>query len=76
MTTYILDRLDEAEKEFFNKNKKTATTLLLGISAATALKEELGYNPEDDLKTYHGYKIIVDMSDDFMDSDKIEYLSN
>jgi hypothetical protein len=48
----------------------------LGISAATALKEELGYNPEDDLKTYHGYKIIVDMSDDFMDSDKIEYLSN
>lgn len=76
MTTYILDRIDEAEKEFTKKNKKSATTIVLGIDAATALKEELGYDFDAQLKTYHGYKVIVDMSDDFMDSDKIEFLSN
>lgn len=76
MTTYILDRIDEAEKQFTKKNKKSATTLVLGIEAATALKEELGYDFDEQLKNYHGYKIIVDMSDDFMDSDKIEFLSN
>lgn len=76
MTTYILDRIDEAEREFTKKNKKSATTLILGIDAATALKEELGYEPEENLNTYHGYKVIVDISEDFMDSDKIEFLSN
>jgi hypothetical protein len=73
MTTHILDRLDEAEKKALRKG--TPTVLLMGIDAATALKEELGLDPLEPLNQYHGYKVIVDMSEDFMDTDKIQFLN-
>lgn len=58
MTEFIFDRIDAVEDAW--SSPAPATTILMDIYSYLELKTALGYSEDDeDIKMYHGYRIIV-----------------